>query len=65
MSANLSRRSPDASGGTTLNLDDAIRERHSTRNFLPKPVPLELLNEARFGSARTLELQHPAMARIF
>jgi len=30
-----------------LNLDDAIRSRHSTRMFLPhKPVPRELLDEA-------------------
>src|ERR1700739_4232585 len=29
-----------------LDLDQAIRERHSTRLFLPKPVPRELVNEA-------------------
>jgi nitroreductase len=30
-----------------LNLDDAIRRRHSTRMFLPqKPVPRELVDEA-------------------
>src|SRR6516162_6049752 len=29
-----------------LDLDDAIRARHSTRMFLPKPVPRELVNEA-------------------
>jgi nitroreductase len=30
-----------------LNLDDAIRSRHSTRMFLPqKPVPRELVDEA-------------------
>jgi nitroreductase len=29
-----------------LNLDDAIKQRYSTRNFLPTPVPRELLNEA-------------------
>ena len=29
-----------------LNLDEAIRERHSTRMFLPQPVPRELVNEA-------------------
>ena len=30
-----------------LNLDDAIRSRHSTRMFLPqKPVPRELVEEA-------------------
>ena len=29
-----------------LDLDQAIRERHSTRLFLPQPVPRELLNEA-------------------
>ena len=29
-----------------LDLDEAIRERHSTRLFLPRPVPRELVNEA-------------------
>ena len=29
-----------------LDLDQAIRERHSCRLFLPQPVPRELLNEA-------------------
>ena len=29
-----------------LNLDEAIRERHSTRMFLPQPVRRELVNEA-------------------
>ena len=29
-----------------LDLDEAIRERHSTRMFLPQPVPRELVNEA-------------------
>jgi nitroreductase len=29
-----------------LDLDQAIRERHSTRMFLPGPVPRELMNEA-------------------
>ena len=29
-----------------LDLDQAIRERHSTRLFLPQPVPRELMNEA-------------------
>jgi nitroreductase len=29
-----------------LNLDDAIKQRSSTRNFLPKPVPREHLDEA-------------------
>jgi len=29
-----------------LDLDEAIRERHSTRMFLPKPVPRDLLDEA-------------------
>jgi nitroreductase len=29
-----------------LGLDQAIRERHSTRMFLPEPVPRELVNEA-------------------
>src|SRR6516165_10959427 len=29
-----------------LNLDDAIRSRHSTRMFLPQPVPRELVEEA-------------------
>jgi nitroreductase len=29
-----------------LDLDQAIRERHSTRMFLPRPVPRELVNEA-------------------
>ena len=29
-----------------LDLDRAIRERHSTRLYLPQPVPRELLNEA-------------------
>src|SRR5271170_3790342 len=31
---------------TMLDLDQAIRERHSTRMFLPQPVPRELVNEA-------------------
>src|SRR5215469_10402020 len=31
---------------TMLDLDQAIRERHSTRLFLPQPVPRQLLNEA-------------------
>src|SRR5215472_4985854 len=31
---------------TMLDLDQAIRERHSTRLFLPQPVPQELVNEA-------------------
>src|SRR5262247_1881495 len=30
----------------SLDLDQAIRERHSTRMFLPQPVPRELLEEA-------------------
>ena len=29
-----------------LDLDQAIRERHSTRLFLPQPVPRELVDEA-------------------
>jgi nitroreductase len=29
-----------------LDLDESIRERHSTRLFLPQPVPRELLDEA-------------------
>ena len=29
-----------------LELDQAIRERHSTRLFLPRPVPRELVDEA-------------------
>ena len=29
-----------------LDLDQAIKERHSTRMFLPQPVPRELVNEA-------------------
>ena len=29
-----------------LDVDQAIRERHSTRVFLPQPVPRELVNEA-------------------
>jgi nitroreductase len=29
-----------------LDLDQAIRERHSTRMFLPQPVPRELVDEA-------------------
>ena len=29
-----------------LDLDQAIRERHSTRMFLPQPIPRELVNEA-------------------
>ncbi|MGH6813409.1 MAG: nitroreductase [Methylocella sp.] len=29
-----------------LDLDQAIRERHSTRMFLPQPVPRELVNES-------------------
>jgi nitroreductase len=29
-----------------LNLDDAIRSRHSTRMFLPQPVPRELVDDA-------------------
>jgi nitroreductase len=29
-----------------MNLDDAIKQRYSSRNFLPKPVPRELLDEA-------------------
>ena len=29
-----------------LNLDDAIRSRHSTRMFLPQPVPRVLVDEA-------------------
>src|SRR6201997_3400617 len=29
-----------------LDLDQAIRERHSTRLFLPQPVPRESVNEA-------------------
>ena len=31
---------------TSLALDQAIRERHSTRMFLPQPVPRELVDEA-------------------
>ena len=31
---------------TSLDLDQAIRERHSTRMFLPQPVPRELVDEA-------------------
>jgi nitroreductase len=29
-----------------FDLDQAIRERYSTRLFLPQPVPRELVNEA-------------------
>src|SRR5215469_15929550 len=29
-----------------LDLDEVVKERHSTRMFLPKPVPRELLDEA-------------------
>ena len=29
-----------------LDLDQAIRQRHSTRMFLPRPVPRELVDEA-------------------
>ena len=29
-----------------LNLDEAIRERHSTRMFFSQPAPRELVNEA-------------------
>ena len=29
-----------------LDLDQPIRERHSTRLFLPQPVPRKLVNEA-------------------
>jgi nitroreductase len=32
--------------GSSVEFDEAIRERHSTRLFLPEPVPRELLNEA-------------------
>jgi len=32
-------------GATMLDLDQAIRERHSTRMFLPQPVPRELVEE--------------------
>jgi nitroreductase len=31
---------------TSLDLDQAIRERHSTRMFLPQPVPRALVEEA-------------------
>jgi nitroreductase len=41
-----------------LDLDQAIRERHSTRLFLPQPVPRELVN----GPVCAIELQHPAVA---
>lgn len=34
------------SNALRLNLDEAIKERHSTRMFLPKPVPRDLLDEA-------------------
>jgi nitroreductase len=34
------------SNALRLNLDEAIKERHSTRLFLPKPVPRDLLDEA-------------------
>ena len=48
-----------------LDLDQAIRERHSTRLFLPRPVPRELVNESpRPGSVCAVKLKHPAMARI-
>src|SRR5262245_9516704 len=30
----------------SLDLDQAIRERHSTQMFLPQPVPRELVDEA-------------------
>jgi hypothetical protein len=29
-----------------FNLDEMIKERHSTRMFLPQPVPRDLVNEA-------------------
>jgi nitroreductase len=29
-----------------FDLDQAIQERHSTRMFLPRPVPRDLVNEA-------------------
>jgi hypothetical protein len=29
-----------------LDLDQVVKERHSTRMFLPKPVPQELVDEA-------------------
>jgi nitroreductase len=34
------------SNALRLDLDEAIKERHSTRMFLPKPVPRDLLDEA-------------------
>jgi nitroreductase len=37
---------PQLAGWTSLELDQAIRERHSTRMFLPRPVPRDLLDEA-------------------
>jgi hypothetical protein len=37
---------PSGEKNTMLDLDKAIRERHSTRLFLPQPVPRELVNEA-------------------
>src|SRR5262245_39678376 len=33
-------------GTTMFDLDQAIRERHSTRMFLPRAVPRDLVNEA-------------------
>jgi hypothetical protein len=30
----------------SLDLDQAIKDRHSTRMFLPQPVPRELVDEA-------------------
>ena len=45
-----------------LNLDDAIRSRHSTRMFLPqKPVPRERLEGTNREVARRLDI---AMATI-
>ena len=46
-----------------LDLDQSIIERPSTRMFLPRPVPQELVEQSlALAQHRAVELQHPALA---
>ncbi len=46
-----------------FDLEQVIRERHSTRLFLPQPVPRALVEKALVLAQNAVELRHPAVAR--
>ena len=52
-----------AGGVTMFDLEQVIRERHSTRLFLPQPVPRALVEESLvLAQHAAVELRHPAVA---